>query len=319
VTSTTKINWSKADQEYKRGQQLIKEGNWAEGFKLHELRSLPDVFWGGSARFKGALSAFDKAPVWMPGQSIIGKKVVVWSEAGWGDMLQFSRFIPLLKEAGATKVYAAYPSPIVGLLRRLNGIDGFFSKATDCPPVSYRIKMMSLPYLLMEHKLFSNTPVDRVFGSEGIYRTHDDFKTERDKPKIGLCWNTTNVSWNMDAKKIPTEVMQKFVKKHSKKYDFVSLQMEETFLDSYLTDPGWVATANSIQDLDCVISVDSAIAHCAASVGVPTINLIGDETMACWRWYPKQVSTYWYDSMKCVWWDDYKDWNTGLTKAINMV
>jgi hypothetical protein len=319
MTSTTKLNWGKADQEYKRGQQLIKDGNWADGFRLHELRSLPDMFWNGGFKFRGPTSDFHKTPIWMPGNSVRGHKVIVWSEAGWGDMIQFSRFIPLLKEAGVSKVYAAYPSAIVPLIRRLNGIDKAVSNANSCPPASFRVKVMSLPYLLMEHKVISSEPVDRIFGSEGLYRSHDDFKSERDKPRIGLCWNTSNVSWNMDAKKIPTDVVQKFVKKHSKKYEFVSLQMEPTFLDSYLTEPGWTSTADKIQDLDYVISVDSAIAHCAASVGVPTMNLIGDETMACWRWYPKQVSTYWYDSMKCVWWDNYKDWNKGLTKAIDMI
>jgi ADP-heptose:LPS heptosyltransferase len=116
----------------------------------------------------------------------------------------------------------------------------------------------------------------------------------------------------MIAKQIPKEVVDKFVLRHPE-YDFVSLQIGEGFLDSFK----WVDTADKIQTLDAVISVDSAIAHCAASVGVKTLNLIGDESMACWRWYPVAEKTYWYDNMTTVWWDNYSDWDTGLEKAVS--
>ncbi len=52
VTSTTKIDWSNADRDYKRGQNLIRQGDWANGFKLHELRALPDAFWNPAAKFE---------------------------------------------------------------------------------------------------------------------------------------------------------------------------------------------------------------------------------------------------------------------------
>ncbi len=45
MIGTVKINWSDADRDYKKGQNLIRKGDWANGFKLHELRSLPDAFW----------------------------------------------------------------------------------------------------------------------------------------------------------------------------------------------------------------------------------------------------------------------------------
>lgn len=310
MVSTTKINWANADAEYKRGQQLIKEGNWLEGFKLHELRALPDLFWGGSVKFGGVRTSFDKTPIWMPGNSIKGRNVIVWSEAGWGDLIQFSRFIPLLKEAGASRVTLVYPEPITQFMKRLKGID-LICQPKDCNNNSYRIKAMSLPYLLMEHGLIKTYPVEKIYGSEGLYRNPDILVPSRDKPLVGLCTTTTNVSWNMKAKQIPKHYVDKFKDKHKDQLDFVSLNLE----DGWLTSKAWHKSADQIQTLDAVISVDSAIAHCAASVGVRAVNLIGDESVACWRWYPKQESTYWYNSMTCVWWDNYQDWETGLNKA----
>lgn len=312
VTSTTRLDWKAADQDYKKGQNLIRQGNWHDGYKLHELRSLPDAYWNPAAKFPGVKTNFDKAVVWTPGAKITGRSVIIWSEAGWGDMIQFSRFIPMIKQL-TPQVHCIYPDAISGLLRRMDRTIKYSQNTRDCPPASYRIKMMSMPYLLMEHGLIDPKPSERWFGAEGLYRNPDILTTSRDKPLVGICYNTENKSWNMAAKQIPKDVAFDVLSRYADKFDFVSLQLGEGFIDS----PKWVDTADKIQTLDAVISVDSAIAHCAASVGVKTINLIGDETMACWRWYPKGEKTHWYDTMTTVWWDHYSDWETGLEKGLS--
>lgn len=313
VTSTTKLDWANADKDYKKGQNLIRQGDWANGFKLHELRSLPDALWNSSAKFPGVRTNFDKALVWTPGCNIKGRSVIIWSEAGWGDMIQFSRFIPMIKQL-TPQVFGVYPDTIIKLLKRMDKTIPYSQMVRECPPASYRIKMMSLPYLLMEHGLLPSEPVSKWPGSEGVYRNPEIVPEKRTKPLIGICYNTENKSWNMAAKQIPKDIVTEFIASHPE-YDFVSLQLGEGFIDSKI----WSDTADKIQTLDAVLSVDSAIAHCSASVGVKTINLVGDETMACWRWYPKGETTYWYDTMTTVWWDNYSDWETGLEKAISYV
>lgn len=313
VTSTTKINWADADRDYKKGQNLIRKGDWANGFKLHELRSLPDAFWNPNAKFPGVKNNFDRAAVWMPGTNIRGRSVIIWSEAGWGDMIQFSRFIPMIKQL-TNEVFCVYPDEVAPLIRRMDTKLEFSKLPRDCPPASYRVKMMSMPYLLMEHGLLPAEPVDRWYGAEGLYRNLAIEPPKRNKPLVGIFYNTNNKSWNMAAKQIPKDIVDEFVASHPE-IDFVSLQLGEGFIDSLK----WADTADKIQTLDYVISVDSAIAHCAASVGVRTLNLIGDETMACWRWYPVGETTYWYDTMTTIWWDNYSDWETGLEKALTYI
>ncbi len=127
------------------------QGDWANGFKLHEHRALPDAFWNPAAKFPGHRTNFDRAPIWMPGQSIRNRNVIIWSEAGWGDMIQFSRFIPLIKQI-ASNVHCVYPDAISGLLKRMNKSIVYSQQSRDCPPSSYRVKMMSMPYLCMKLK-----------------------------------------------------------------------------------------------------------------------------------------------------------------------
>jgi hypothetical protein len=295
-------NQEEANPAYQKGQRLIKEGNWEYGWYLHELRSLPNL-----APVYGVKSNFDKMRVWIPGMNIKGENIVVWCEAGWGDMIQFSRFIPLLKEAGAKSVKLAFPRQILKLLRRLPNHDGFYDMEQEVKN-GIRLKVMSLPYCLMEQGVISPKPVEHIYGAEGVFRNPEITSCQKDKPVIGYCYTTTNTSWNMKAKQMPKEIMDKFISEHPE-FEWVNLQQE----GGYLTSDLWVDTADKVQALDGVISVDSAIAHIAGSVGVPVANLIGGEKLSCWRWYPKGETTYWYDTMKTVWFDK---WEDGLNEAL---
>ena len=296
-------NQEDANPAYQKGMELIKEGNWEYGFYLQELRSLPNLI-----PVAGVKQNFDKMPVWIPGMNAKGCNIVVWCEAGWGDMIQFSRFIPLLKEAGVKKVKLAFPRPMVKLLRRLKNHDGFYEMNEPMPNNSYRLKVMSIPYFLMEHGVMSPEPVKHIYGAEGIFKNLDLHQEKRDKPVLGYCYTTTNKSWNMKAKQMPKEIMDKFIAEHPE-FDWVNLQEG----GGYLTSDLWIDTADKVQALDGVISVDSAIAHIAGSVGVPVANLIGQGKLSCWRWYPALETTYWYDSMKTVW---FEKWEDGLNEAL---
>ncbi len=257
-----------ANPAYQQGMELIKQGDWEYGFYLHELRSLPNL------RFpQGVKTEFDKSPVWVPGMECKGKNAIVWSEAGWGDIIQFSRFIPLLPKAGIKQVKLLFPDNVLRLLKRLPNHNGFYRPGESFPN-AVRIKVMSLPYFLMEHRVIPAVPVEKMYGSEGIFRNPDIVKPIRKKPLLGYCYQTTNNSWNMNGKKIPLEIMSRFIREHPE-FDWVSLQEKEGFL----TSPYWSDTADQLQTLDGVISVDSGIAHCAGSVGVPVVNLIGKEKL----------------------------------------
>ena len=128
-------------------------------------------------------------------------------------MLQFSRFIPLLKDAGLKSVKLLFPTPMVRMLKRLPNHDGFFLPKESFPG-AVKIKVMSLPYFLMEHKVIPAHPVKKIYGSEGIYRNPEIVKPSREKPLIGYCYITLNNSWNMKMKQMPKELMDNFIKQH---------------------------------------------------------------------------------------------------------
>ena len=208
---------------------------------------------------------------------------------------------------GLKTVKLLFPDSMTRILKRLPNHDGLFLPQESFPG-AVKIKAMSLLYFLIEHRIIPAKPVEKIYGSEGIFRNPEIIKPNRDKPLIGYCYTTLNNSWNIKMKQIPKELMDNFIKQHPE-FDWVSLQQN----DGFITSKYWSDTADKIQTLDGVISVDSAIAHCAGSVGVPVANLVGQEQLACWRWYPKGNTTCWYDSMKTIW---FNTWTEGLEEAV---
>jgi hypothetical protein len=97
---------------------------------------------------------FDR-PRW-DGSSLEGKTVLVWSEQGLGDTIQFVRFAPLLGEMGA-RVVLECPGLLIPLLSKCAGIDQVVAEGQALPPFDVQVPLLSLPGLL-------GTTPDRVRG-----------------------------------------------------------------------------------------------------------------------------------------------------------
>ena len=301
-------------KQYEGAFAKIKQGEWYKGLSLLEYRNISDFTYP----LQGVKTALSKLPWWTPGQSIKGRTVIICAEQGRGDVINFSRFIPLIKQANEDrKVFLYYYKDLHGLMRRLGGIDGFVDEHS-APEGALKVKTMSLYVLLAEHGILPKELKSPFYGSKGIFKNPDLVVPKRDKPLVGICWKSTNDSWNVKAKVIPDEVVKPFLDNQS--IDFVSLHLEQSFMPQYLESNQWTETADKIQVLDAVISVDTAVAHMAGSVGTPVYNLIGDKEYAGWIWYPNDKGkTYWYDSMRTIWWDGYQNWDIGLQQAIDLL
>jgi len=301
-------------KQYEGAFTKIKQGDWYSGMSLLEYRNISEFI----HPMQGVKTALSKVPWWTPGQSVRGRNLIVCAEQGRGDVINFSRFIPLLKEAtDGRKIYLYYYKDLQGLMRRLDGIDGFVDEH-DAPDNAIRIKTMSLFVLLAEQGIIPKSNVKPFYGSQGVFKNPTIVVPKRDKPLVGICWKSTNDSWNVKSKVIPDEIVQPFL--DNKNMDFVSLHLEQSFMPQYLESRQWTDTADKIQVLDAVITIDTAVAHMAGSVGTPVYNLVGDKEFACWRWYPNDNGkTFWYDSMTTIWWEGYKNWDLGLQQAINLI
>jgi hypothetical protein len=292
--------------ELRKAYQALYAGNYERGFQMLEHR-IPNKYPIGN----GDRNSYTRSMIWHPGVPVKGRHIVVDHEGGRGDIIQFSRFIPLLENLGVASITILCLRELVSLVRRL-GYKTLQRPDDSIERGSIRIKMMSLPALLLEHGLFPKTWTDKHYKSEG-YFANPSITEKNDK--IGIQWYTTNNSWNHKYRKIPHELVEKVVNKFPTA-DIVSLQMENTFLTKHLNCDSMAGSADAIQQLKAVIAIDSAVLHLAGSVGTKTYGLVGNGDNLCWRWFPKQPKTSWYDSVTCIYNEPYDNWETSMTLAL---
>jgi hypothetical protein len=298
------------DRQLQEAFALLKDGQWGKGFPLFESREVQKMPFA-----LGVKTPLTRAPIWTPGMDVRGRHIVVLPEQGYGDTIQFARFIPLLEQLPIESITLSMSRQINSLITTL-GYPVLIGE--DCKTPAMRVKVMSIPALLLQYGKFPHlSRPKKVYGSDGYF----DIKTVKKTKKIGFCWYTDNTSWNAVAKKIPQEVAENFYNQLTKKKkSVVSLQTQQDFMPTYLESDSWLDTAEKVKALDVVVTVDTAIAHLAGALGVRTINLIGAPEYAGWQYFPvSSDKSPWYDSMDLVWYNPYTNWEAGLDEALKKI
>ncbi|NND97753.1 MAG: tetratricopeptide repeat protein [Pirellulaceae bacterium] len=263
-------------------------------------------------------------PRW-DGSPTVGKTIMVHTEQGMGDVLQFVRLMPLLKQRGFKTVMAC-PDRLRPLLQRCDGIDAWFP--IDQPAeVNFDLyaPLLSLPGLL--EITLGNCPCDVPY----VHADPDKSAHARNYlgalpgRKVGICWQGST-TYSADAlRSIP---LQRFaILADIPNVTLVSLQKGpgEEHMDSAENqsmtihrvdklDDGSAAfedTAGLVQYLDLVITTDTAIAHLAGAMGRPV--WVPLSTAADWRWGHNRQDSPWYPTMKLFRQSTPGDWENVFT------
>ena len=271
--------------------ELLRMGEWLEGWEKFE------------DRFR--LPAF-ALPWWFTGQppytgdldGLRGKRVLLWAEQGYGDSLQFSRYIPKVMEV-ASHVTIETHQPLERLFKSF-GCEVTVHRRDAPPDVDVTVSLMSLP------RLFGTTPENCPPPS--VF----DVEPKPQRAKIGVCWAggarpDEPLANAIDNRRSigPDRIIP--VIEALGAGNWISLQQED------LPKGDWQDTANIVAGLDLVITVDTAMAHLAASLGVETWLLCRFDT--CWRWGQYAEHTVWYPSMRIFRQRFLGDWG-GVAKQV---
>lgn len=304
-----KLNSEFYDAIWNRGLILLLFGNLEKGFKDYEYR-----FKKKSPTDKRVFSK----PAWN-GENLNGKRILVLSEQGFGDSIQFIRYLKFLKQKGAYVILECKKE-----LKRLFENSPYVDKIIEKPVNSFRfnfdyyVYLMSLPRIL-------NTDINNVPNSESylkpIKEISENFKNKlgNKKFKIGICWSG-NPKQENDKKR--SLVFNDFKSIFSiKNANFISLQLGEGLkqlknhniidLSGEIND--FADTAGIISNLDLVISSDTSVAHLAGALGKPVwliVNKFPD-----WRWLLYRNDSPWYSSMRIFRQRYLNDWK-GVFKDI---
>lgn len=264
---------------------LLREGRLQEGWQAWEQRQWP------------IHHAHDwRCPRWR-GEPLQGKNILVVQDAGLGDMLQFSRFIPLLQAQGATHTAVLCQPPLHPLMAQLPGVHAVYrwqeaEVALTTRQWDYWVPVMSLAaYLSSEAAPYGPTP---PYFAAGTPPAHADLH-------IGIVWRG-NPDFPHDA--------QRSIADASVLAPLLSVpgtQWINLHKGSHPTMPGLHAVDSDLQDfadtaavlagLDLVVSVDTAVAHLAGALGVPCWLML-PAYMTDWRWMREHSDTPWYPSLQ---------------------
>ncbi|RQH08023.1 tetratricopeptide repeat protein [Paraburkholderia dinghuensis] len=282
---------------------LLSIGEYKEGWALYESRH--DAAMG---------THFTEAPrVPWPrwrGEPLAGKSLLVWPEQGYGDVLQFCRYLPLLKASGADQLGIVCPPVLQRLFGSLEGVDAVYPMdgKSHIPRHDHWCFVMSLPY-------FFGTTVETIPATMPYLRPPEGLATEwkRRLPsggfKVGLVWAGnprlhTPASNAVDQRRSMSSRM--FVPiLQTPGVTFVSLQKGETAqrqihelprdvrpLDLMDDVQDFADTAAIVECLDLVITVDTSIAHLAGALNKPVWILSRYDS--CWRWLCDRDDSPWY-------------------------
>ena len=236
------------------------------------------------------------------GENLEGKTVSIHSEQGYGDTIQFFRFLAIFAHQMKTKKIIFRVHTLVYPLLR-----PYQNEKCDIYPegynfvkhltADYQLPLMSLPYIL-------GSRAKHIFG-HAYLETNQlcPISLNKSKINIGLAWQGNRKNKNI----LRNLEVSEFAPLLDPKYEFYSLQLKSEneeiakanlqthihCVDEHLTD--FRFTAALIKELDLVITADTVIAHLAGALGKKVILLL--QYAPDWRWLLNRSDSPWYDSM----------------------
>ena len=304
------------DTEYFYSIALMRAKNYAKGLKLFEQRQCRGLAVATQAKSYPHLASEDK--LWK-GENIKNKTIFVYYEAGYGDVIMFSRYLPLLKKKCKKLVF--YPQrPLVPLFEQSGlGIDELIDGYIPESNMEFDVHapILSLPYLLglKGDKIFESPEGYLSANPELINRYKQEY-FDNNMLKVGIKWQG-NTYYDTD-RVIPPEAFAPLLETEGTKfYSFQTFEGSEDLrklTDKYdIVDIGkdlidFGQTAAALKNLDLVICNDTSLAHLAGALGIPCFVILPYEMN--WRWHDNINHCDWYDSLKLFRQSETGEWDT---------
>jgi hypothetical protein len=271
---------------------LLLAGNYEQGWSQYETR------WQYE-HLAGTLPNYSQ-PRWT-GQDIRDKTVLVLSEQGHGDNIQFARFISDLSVRGA-RVFLMVNNNLAPLFK--NSLPCTVIDPGDTlPEFDYWTPIMSIPGLIGS-TLQNLAPVQYYLTADaGLQQGWQKILGPKHRLRVGFCWSGRRDTWINRHKGMPFDTMLDLIKRNPN-YEWINLQCDCTpEEEAKLVNAGVKAYPNSIKNfadsaglimhMDVVLSVDTAVAHLAGALGRPVWVMLNQYALD-WRWLLNRDSSPWY-------------------------
>jgi tetratricopeptide (TPR) repeat protein len=307
---------------WSRSMLYLALGRFVEGWRDYECRQFG----------KNPPTSFEQ-PLWLGDADLSGKSILLHSEQGYGDTIQFCRYAPLVAKV-ARKVFLRVQKPLATLCKSLEGVDIVLSTDDELPDFDVHCPLMSLPLALgtTPETIPAAVPYLKA-GPEAVAQWRKRINqsggiNEYEKLRVGLVWGGGYHSHQSEVlslnarRNIP---LSKMAILNLSGIDFYSLQKGEESEQEFqkLKASGWAGpqlidhtqllktyedTAALIESLDLIISVCTSVSHLAGSMAKPVwlLNRFDSD----WRWFINRTDSPWYPTMRIFNQPAIDDWDS---------
>ncbi len=294
------LNPQAHEARWRYAELLLLLGRYQEGWAAYEWR-LQDPRWiaaMGRCEFS--------SPRWQ-GEALDDKTILVYAEQGFGDTLQFSRYLPLLHRRGASIIFYCDREllPLYQHTPYLMRVEAKSYQKALGETVDYHAALMSLPH-------WCGTTLENIPIGIPYLRVPSERQAQWQQRiggtgfKVGLVWAGRETHSNNQRRSCGLAALAPLAE--VKEVQFYSLQKGGAALEAVQPPTGMVIndlapqlhdfgdTAAAIEQLDLVITVDTAVAHLAGALGKPVwvLNYLPPE----WRWLLGRDDSPWYPTMQ---------------------
>ncbi len=292
------------EMRWTRALAHLRNGDFARGFAGYEVRF---------QRAETRIGVFTMPP-WC-GESLAGKTILVHTEQGFGDTVQFIRFIPMLAARGARVLFSCPPE----MMRLMAGFPGIAMNLVHGAPmpgvVDFHLPILSLPHRLGITLETLPRSVPYLVPPAGVAGPAVA-RPPGTRLAVGIAWAGNPKHLNDANRSMPLE--QLFALADIEGVELYSLQKGARAADLAATgfdamardlDPGiadFADLAAAMVHLDLIVSIDSAPVHLAGALGKPVFVLL--PVKSDWRWMRGRDDNPWYPTLRVFRQRSWGDW-----------
>jgi Flp pilus assembly protein TadD len=323
---------------YNLGNTLVATGQFDEALQSYQkateiVPDFADAHWGialinlRSGKFEEGWKGFEwrwklkdinternfSQPLW-EGSDITGKTLLLHAEQGLGDTIQFIRYAPLVALRGA-KVILESQGELVSLLRKVEGLQMVCRQGESLPNFDLHCPLLSLPFIFKTTLASIPDKIPYITANPDLVeKWHNKLSGDDSLLKIGIVWAGDTRPKYGHNRSCPLENFAPLSEIDN--ITFYSIQKggpsRQVFtppkgmkiVDYSIEMTDFSETGALIENLDLIISVDTAVAHLSGALGKPTWIML--PFVSDWRWMLNRDNNPWYPTMRL-----FRQLNTG--------
>ena len=300
-----------ADTNFNEGMTRLLTGDFSRGWTKYE--------WRWKAKQRAHARDFSQ-PLWR-GEPVAGKTILVHAEQGYGDTLQFVRYVPKLAQMGAKIVLEIQP-PLKLLLDRVEGAV-VVARGEPLPSFDLHCPILSLPLAFKTELATIPASVPYLTAPSNRIEKWTHRLPRRQRLNVAIAWSGSATHEQDHVRSIAIEKLEPLFAMPDIQWisiqrdlrpgdaEFLAAHPEIVQVGAELAD--FADTAAVLSRTDLTISVDTSAVHLAGALGRPVWGLL--QHMPDFRWLLDRGDSPWYPSARLFRQPDFGDWKSVIQRV----